>query len=185
ESGVIATPDGVELRRGTLIGPVGDGDPGAVAQTRTPVRLWVLPDASDLPPLVGAPGPVVAGPPLPAGRAIAASGVHGAGVYPPLAVPPGPPDGAEDPEVDRRFERRMWWLVLLLLLLALLLTVANFAPGPAWAEMPADRAALLLRRIGGRALRRFPDGRGPALDRPGPVPRGVRHGRRRRRPAAG
>jgi len=146
ESGVIATPDGVELRRGTLIGPVGDGDPGAVAQTRTPVRLWVLPDASDLPPLVGAPGPVVAGPPLPAGRAIAASGVHGAGVYPPLAVPPGPPDGAEDPEVDRRFERRMWWLVLLLLLLALLLTVANFAPGPVWAEMATDRALLTVDR---------------------------------------
>ena len=47
-------PDGVELRRGTLVGPVGDGNPGMVAQTRTPVRLWVIPDASDLPPLVGA-----------------------------------------------------------------------------------------------------------------------------------
>jgi putative peptide zinc metalloprotease protein len=44
--------------------------------------------------------------------------------------------------VDRRFERRMWWLVLLLLLLALLLTAANFAPGPAWAEMPTNRALL-------------------------------------------
>jgi putative peptide zinc metalloprotease protein len=57
-------------------------------------------------------------------------------------VPPGPPDGTEDPEVDRRFERRMWWLVLLLLLLALLLTGMNFVPGPAWAEMPTDRALL-------------------------------------------
>jgi putative peptide zinc metalloprotease protein len=142
ESGVLAMPDGVELRRGTLIGPVGDGDPGTVAQTRTPVRLWIIPDASNLPPLVGAASHVVAGPPQPAGRATSASGVHGAGVYPPLAVPPGPPDGTEDPEVDRRFERRMWWLVLLLLLLALLLTVADFAPGPAWAEMPADRALL-------------------------------------------
>ncbi|MFI5896297.1 cyclic nucleotide-binding protein [Actinoplanes sp. NPDC051513] len=141
ESGVIATPDGVELRRGTLVGPVGDGDPGTVAQTRTPVRLWVIPDASDLPPLVGA-ASYIAGPALPAGRAAVASGVHGAGIYPPLAVPPGPPDGTEDPEVDRRFERRMWWLVLLLLLLALLLTVATFAPGPAWAEMPADRVLL-------------------------------------------
>jgi len=36
----------------------------------------------------------------------------------------------------------MWWLVLLLLLLSLLLTVVNFAPGPAWAEMPTDRALL-------------------------------------------
>ena len=163
ESGVIATPDGVELRRGTLIGPVGDGEPGAVAQTRTPVRLWVLPDASDLPPLVGGATPVVAGPPQPTGRATAASGVHGAGVYPPLAVPPGPPDGTEDPEVDRRFKRRMWWLVLLLLLLALLLTVANFTPGPAWAEMPADRALLTAERgpivvVSGGATTRLAEG---------------------------
>jgi putative peptide zinc metalloprotease protein len=142
ESGVIAMPDGVELRRGTLVGPVGDGTPGMVAQTRTPVRLWVIPDASDLPPLVGgahrAPltGPVVEG------RTAPRSGVHPGGVYPPLAAPPGPPDGSEDPDVDRRFERRMWWLVLFVLLLALLLTAANFAPGPAWAEMPTNRAML-------------------------------------------
>jgi putative peptide zinc metalloprotease protein len=142
ESGVIATPDGAELRRGTLIGPVGDGDPGAVAQTRTPVRLWVIPDASNLPPLIGAGNSLVTGPPQPTGRSIPASGVHGAGVYPPLAGPPGPPDGTEDSEVDRRLKRRMWWLVLLLLLLALLLTFANFAPGPAWAEMPSTRALL-------------------------------------------
>jgi putative peptide zinc metalloprotease protein len=139
ESGVIAMPDGVELRRGTLVGPVGDGSPGTVAQTRTPVRLWVIPDASDLPPLVGS-SVHAAGGPAESGQA--ASGVHSAGVYPPLAVPPGPPDGTEDPEVDRRFERRMWWLVLLLLLLALLLTGMNFVPGPAWAEMPTDRALL-------------------------------------------
>ncbi|HEU5108558.1 MAG TPA: cyclic nucleotide-binding protein, partial [Micromonosporaceae bacterium] len=139
ESGVIAMPDGVELRRGTLVGPVGDGNPGMVAQARTPVRLWVIPDASDLPPLVGAPGHESGGP---TGSGPAASGVHSAGVYPPLAVPPGPPEGTEDPDVDRRFERRMWWLVLLLLLLSLLLTVINFAPGPAWAEMPTDRALL-------------------------------------------
>ena len=139
ESGVIAMPDGVELRRGTLVGPVGDGSPGMVAQARTPVRLWVIPDASDLPPLVGAPGHVSGGP---AGSGPAASGVHSAGVYPPLAVPPGPPDGSADPEVDRRFERRMWWLVTLLLLLALLITGVNFVPGPAWAEMPTDRALL-------------------------------------------
>jgi putative peptide zinc metalloprotease protein len=142
ESGVVATPDGIELRRGTLIGPAGDGDPGTVAETRTPVRLWVIPDAPNVPPLVGAANHVVAGRPQPAGRAGMASGVHGAGVYPPLAVPPGPPDGTEDPEVDRRLKRRMWWLVLLLLLLALLLTVANFTPGPAWAEMPTNRVLL-------------------------------------------
>ncbi|MFI7545899.1 cyclic nucleotide-binding protein [Actinoplanes sp. NPDC049599] len=139
ESGVIAMPDGVELRRGTLVGPVGDGNPGMVAQARTPVRLWIIPDASDLPPLVGRPGTMAGGP---TGSGPAADGVHSAGVYPPLAVPPGPPDGTEDPEVDRRFERRMWWLVLLLLLLSLLLTAVNFAPGPAWAEMPTNRALL-------------------------------------------
>jgi putative peptide zinc metalloprotease protein len=140
ESGVIAMHDGVELRRGTLVGPVGDGNPGMVAQARTPVRLWVIPDASDLPPLVGSahrgPGAVVPG------RTAPRAGVHPTGTYPPLAVPPGPPDGTEDPDVDHRFERRMWWLVLLLLLLALLLTAANFAPGPAWAEMPTNRALL-------------------------------------------
>jgi len=141
ESGVIALPDGTELRRGTLIGPVGDGNPGAVAQTRTPVRLWVIPDASELPPLVGG-GSGAAGGPVTPGRTAPSAGVHPTGTYPPLAVPPGPPDGTEDPEVDRRFERRMWWLVLLLLLLALLLTAANFQPGPAWAEMPANRAML-------------------------------------------
>jgi putative peptide zinc metalloprotease protein len=142
ESGVVATPDGVELRRGTLIGPAGDGDPGTVAQARTAVRLWIIPDASGLPPLIATANQVVTGPPRSTGRADAATGVHGAGVYPPLAVPPGPPDGTEDPEVDRRLKRRMWWLVLLMLLLALLLTVANFTPGAAWAEMPTTRALL-------------------------------------------
>ncbi|MCA2213452.1 metalloprotease [Jidongwangia harbinensis] len=146
ESGVIAMPDGVELRRGTLVGPVGDGSPGVVAQSRTPVRLWVIPDASTLPALVGAAhrGPV-AGPPV-VGRTALQAGVHPGGVYPPLAVPPGPPDGTEDPDVDRRFERRLWWLVLLLLLLALLLTGANLVPGPAWAEMPTNRALLTAER---------------------------------------
>jgi putative peptide zinc metalloprotease protein len=142
ESGVIAMPDGLELRRGTLVGPVGDGDPGTVAQARTPVRLWVIPDAADLPPLLGgrSRGPVVPGVPAPR------SGVHPAGAYPPLAVPPGPPSPDDDPEVDRRFERRMWWLVVLLLLVALLVTAANFLPGPAWAEMPAARALLVADR---------------------------------------
>jgi putative peptide zinc metalloprotease protein len=142
ESGVIALPDGIELRRGTLVGPVGDGSPGMVAQTVTPARLWVLPDASDLPPLVGAthrPGS-----PMPV---VAVSGglrpsTPGGGGYPPLTVPPGPPEGLEDPEVDRRFERRLWWLVVFLLTFALALTGLNFRAGPAWAEMPDDDALL-------------------------------------------
>ncbi len=142
ESGVIALPDGVELRRGTLVGPVGDGTPGMVAQTRTPVRLWVIPDASELPPLVGAAHRGPGGAPVVRGQTGPSAGVHPTGTYPPLAVPPGPPDGTENPDVDRRFERRMWWLVLLALLLALLLTATNFAPGPAWAEMPENRALL-------------------------------------------
>jgi putative peptide zinc metalloprotease protein len=161
QSGVIAMPDGVELRRGTLVGPVGDGSPGEVAQARTPVRLWVLPDASDLPPLVGSPEHIAVAPPLPEGRTAPAAGVHAGGIYPPLAVPPGPPDGTADPEVDRRLERRMWWLVLLVLLLALLLTGVDVAPGPAWAEMPADRALLTAERGGVTALI---DGRTVTLD---------------------
>ncbi|GAB1642863.1 cyclic nucleotide-binding protein [Krasilnikovia sp. MM14-A1259] len=145
ESGVIAMPDGVELRRGTLVGPVGDGNPGAVAQTRTPVRLWVIPDASHLPPLVGSARRAAPPPALREGTTAPTAGVHPS-VYPPLAVPPGPPSESDDPDVDRHFERRMWWLVLLVLLLALLLTGANLAPGPAWAEMPRDRVLLTAER---------------------------------------
>jgi putative peptide zinc metalloprotease protein len=130
------------LRRGTLVGPVGEGVPGEVAQTRTPVRLWVIPDASELPPLVGAAHRGTVNGPASVGMTAPRDGVHPGGVYPPLAVPPGPPDGTEDPDVDRRFERRMWWLVLLLLLLALLLTAVNFAPGRAWAEMAGNRVLL-------------------------------------------
>ena len=140
ESGVIAMPDGMELRRGTLVGPVGDGTPGTVAQTRTPVRLWVIPDAAELPSLISSPANRGTG--IVPGRTAPEAGVHPAATYPPLAVPPGPPDGTEDPQVDRRFERRMWWLVLFALLLALLLTAANLLPGPAWAEMRTDRALL-------------------------------------------
>ncbi|GAB2628944.1 hypothetical protein Aab01nite_21200 [Paractinoplanes abujensis] len=142
ESGVIALPDGVELRRGTLVGPVGDGSPGMVAQTITPVRLWVLPDASDLPPLVGAthrpgsPMPVVT-----AKGSLRPGSPRGA-AYPPLTIPPGPPDGHDNPEADRRFERVLTWLVVVLLTTALFLTGLSFRPGPAWAEMPADRVLL-------------------------------------------
>ncbi|WP_250027516.1 cyclic nucleotide-binding protein [Paractinoplanes maris] len=142
ESGVIALPDGVELRRGTLVGPVGDGSPGMVAQTITPVRLWVLPDASDLPPLVGAthrPGSPM---PVVTAKGALRPGVPGGGSYPPLNVPPGPPDGSGNPEVDSRFERGLIWLVVGVLATGLFLTGLSFRPGPAWAEMPADRVLL-------------------------------------------
>ncbi len=143
ESGVIALPDGVELRRGTLVGPVGDGSPGMVAQTITPVRLWVLPDASDLPPLVGAthrPGSPM---PVVTAKGTLRPGAPGGGAsYPPLTLPPEPPDERGDPQVDRRFERSLTWLVVVLLTVALFLTGLSFRPGPAWAEMPADRLLL-------------------------------------------
>ncbi|WP_250001994.1 cyclic nucleotide-binding protein [Actinoplanes sp. M2I2] len=142
ESGVIALPDGVELRRGTLVGPVGDGSPGMVAQTITPVRLWVVPDASDLPPLVGAthrPGSPM---PVVTAKGALRTGSSAGGAYPPLTVPPGPPDGRGDPEVDGRFERGLTWLVVGVLTTALFLTGMSFRPGPAWAEMPADRVLL-------------------------------------------
>ncbi|XVV11838.1 cyclic nucleotide-binding protein [Actinoplanes sp. CA-131856] len=138
ESGVIALPDGIELRRGTLVGPVGEGSPGMVAQSRTPVRLWVLPDASDLPPLVGAthrPGsemPVVTG--------FRGSGARGA--YPPLAVPPGPPEEEVAPEADQRFERGLRWAAVLVLTGAVFVAGLNFKAGPAWAEMPSDQLLL-------------------------------------------
>jgi putative peptide zinc metalloprotease protein len=146
ESGVIALPDGVELRRGTLVGPVGDGSPGAVAETRTPARLWVLPDASDLPPLVGAthrpgsPMPVVS---VNGGLRPSAPGGGG---YPPLTVPPGPPEGLGDAEVDQRFERHLWWLTAVLLTIALVFTGLNFRAGPAWAEMPSTDVLLTVDR---------------------------------------
>src|SRR5262249_20049156 len=47
-----------------------------------------------------------------------------------------------DRERDGKFERKLWWLLILLLLFALFLTGANFIPGPAWGEMPSDRALL-------------------------------------------
>jgi putative peptide zinc metalloprotease protein len=165
ESGVVAMPDGVELRRGTLIGPVGDGTPGMVAQARTPVRLWVVPDASELPPLVG-PGrrPVGTEPAgqVPAARRTPVRGAHLTAAYPPLAVPPGPPPAdADGEEVDGGFERKMWWLLLLLVLSALMLTFVNLVPGPAWAEMSGERALLAADR--GRVTA-VVDGRTVVLD---------------------
>jgi putative peptide zinc metalloprotease protein len=143
ESGVIAMPDGVELRRGTLVGPVGDGSPGMVAQARTPVRLWVIPDASDLPPLIGMYGPGV---PMPALRPSTPAVARPGSAHPPLAVPPGPPDADEQYDVDRHFERRMWGFVSLLLVFALGSVLINVSSGPAWAEMPAERVLLSVQR---------------------------------------
>ncbi|MDQ7907188.1 cyclic nucleotide-binding protein [Phytohabitans sp. ZYX-F-186] len=161
-TGVVVLPDGTELRRGTMIGPMGHPMDEPVAYARTHVRLWTIPAVSGLPLLLGAspagaaaePGPVVRG------RAAPAAGVHPAADYPPLASPPGPPPPADE-EVDRRFERRMWWLVLLFLLLAIGTGVANLIPGPAWAEMPGDKALLSAER--GRVVATL-DGRTVTLD---------------------
>ncbi|WP_433297587.1 cyclic nucleotide-binding protein [Actinoplanes sp. CA-030573] len=142
ESGVIAMGEGIELRRGTLVGPVGEGNPGVVAQCRTPVRLWVVPDAADLPPLVGSthrPGSAM---PVVAVSGGLRPGAPAPDAYPPLAVPPGPPEGPDDQSVDRRRENRLWWLTVLLLVLALVLTGLSFRPGPAWAEMAHDQVLL-------------------------------------------
>ncbi|HZN19571.1 MAG TPA: cyclic nucleotide-binding protein [Micromonosporaceae bacterium] len=166
-SGYVTLGDGSELRRGTLVGPVGEALAGPVATARTPARAWLLPAVSGLPLLVGgaAAGPGraggVAGGAGPAGGAAGwaggapgpvgasgrdgrrpAAGAHPVAAYPPLAAPPGPPPPGIDDSTDRRFERALRWLVVLVLLLALLLTGANLLPGPAWAEMRADQALL-------------------------------------------
>src|SRR5207248_995821 len=62
--------------------------------------------------------------------------------YPPLAAPPGAPPSTVDEAKDGKFERKLWWLLILLLLFALLLTGSNLLPGPAWGEMPDNRALL-------------------------------------------
>jgi putative peptide zinc metalloprotease protein len=142
-SGVLAMSDGFELRRGAMIGPVGEDLPGAVAVARTPARAWALPAVAGLPLLVGARAAALAdaGPSSGPGRA-PSFGAHPPGEYPPLAAPPGPPPATADDDTDKRYERRLWWLLILLLLFALLLTGSNLLPGPAWAEMPSDRALL-------------------------------------------
>ncbi|BBH64598.1 hypothetical protein ACTI_12830 [Actinoplanes sp. OR16] len=143
ESGVIAMPDGTELRRGTLVGPVGDGSPGTVAQTRTPVRLWIIPDASNLPPLVGGHGP---GAPMPALRPSAPVAVRPGAAHPPLAVPPGPPQVVEGYDVDAHFERRMWSFAAALLVVVLVSVGLNLQTGPAWAEMPSGNVLLTVKK---------------------------------------
>jgi putative peptide zinc metalloprotease protein len=160
-SGAVVLPEGVELRRGAMIGPYGDAAPGHVAVARTPARVWQLPAVSGLPLLVGA----AAARRVP-GAMRPAWGAHPPVDYPPLAAPPGPPPSDVDDEVDRRFERKLWWLLILLLLFALFLTGTNLFAGPVWAEMPTDRALLTVSR--GHATARV-DGTDHVLGRDGRI----------------
>ncbi|WP_173056363.1 cyclic nucleotide-binding protein [Phytohabitans houttuyneae] len=139
-TGVVVLPDGTELRRGTMIGPMGHTMDEPVAYARTHVRLWTVPAVSGLPLLLGASpaGAAAEAAPIVRGQAAPAAGVHPAADYPPLASPPGPPPPADE-EVDRRFERRLWWLVLLFLLLAIGTGVANLIPGPRGPRCRATR----------------------------------------------
>jgi putative peptide zinc metalloprotease protein len=136
-SGVLVWDDGTEIRAGALVGPFGEVLSRPVATARTPVRAWVLPALGGLPLLLGGPAAPVVGPGV-----APAFGVHPPSGYPPLAGPPGEPPSTVEVEQDRKFERKLWWLLILLLLFALFLTGANFVPGPAWGEMPQDRALL-------------------------------------------
>jgi putative peptide zinc metalloprotease protein len=64
-------------------------------------------------------------------------------------VPPGPPDEPGPYDVDGHFERRMWAFASILLVFALVSVGLNVRPGPAWAEMPAERVLLTVEQ--GRA----------------------------------
>ncbi|MGE5828306.1 MAG: hypothetical protein ACM30G_08060, partial [Micromonosporaceae bacterium] len=157
-AGIITLPAGDDLGRGTLIGPAGGDHPGAVAHARTPVRLFRVPAVSGAALLLGAAGPSTE--PMSAGTA-PVFGVHPPHAYPPLAVPPGPPQPTGDDSVDRRFEKRLRWLLLLVLLLGFFLTTANLFIGPlAWGEMPGDHALLRVQRGSASAV---VDGRAMAL----------------------
>jgi putative peptide zinc metalloprotease protein len=183
-SGVIVLPEGTALRRGTMIGPVDADLTEPVAYTRTEVRLWMLPPVAQLPTLLGGPdrggaateffppsrtdrptgglgraagqAPVIGGEPR--------EGTHPTDRYPPLAAPPGPPPDCDD-AVDRRFERGLWGLVGAVGVAAVLVAGGVALPGPAWAELPADRAMLTAERgpvtatVDGRARRLTADDR--------------------------
>ncbi|WP_189112773.1 cyclic nucleotide-binding protein [Pilimelia terevasa] len=157
-SGEVTLPDGRGLRRGTLIGPLGDGPETEVAVARTPVRLWSLAVQAGAPLLVsaalGAPPADPRDPaPAPAPRAFTGGGIvaadgaaprfgpHPTTGYPPLAAPPGPPPPPAY-DRDRRFQRHLWWLVYPVLVLAAVLTGAQALPTTAWAELPDARLLL-------------------------------------------
>ncbi|MEU0559781.1 cyclic nucleotide-binding protein [Dactylosporangium sp. NPDC006015] len=147
-SGSLLRPDGVQVGRGAMIGPYGEGPPGQVATARSAARVWVLPAVAGLPLLIGAStaGTVagsVAG--SAAGGRAPLSGAHPPSAYPPLAAPPGV-HGPSDDSVDKRFERKLWWLLVLLLIFALFLTGSNLFSAPVWAEMPTDRALITATR---------------------------------------
>lgn len=132
--GVVDRADGTELRRGSVILAMSEAAPDVDATARTWARLWVVPVVPDYAP-----------PPPTPGQA-PRYGVHPPAGYAPLAVPPGPPPDSLDGTRDRWFEKRLRWLLLLLLLLLLLVTGTNLLPGPAWSEMPEDRALLTVDR---------------------------------------
>jgi putative peptide zinc metalloprotease protein len=141
-SGTVETPDGQQLGRGTMIGPVGEANFGPVAVARSTVKMFSLPAVSGLPLLLGTPvGALTAesqgrGPGRPP-----ITGVHPASAYPPLNIPPGPPPVDVDDEADGRFEKKLRWLLIWILLFALLFTGANLLmPVLAWAEMPTVKA---------------------------------------------
>ncbi|HEY7223225.1 MAG TPA: cyclic nucleotide-binding protein [Micromonosporaceae bacterium] len=143
-AGIVDTPDGQQLGRGTLIGPVGEEYTDPAATARTPVRMFSIPAVSGLALLVGTSAAALASDlaGTAPGRA-PVSGLHPPASYPPLAAPPSPPPTTVDASKDRWFERRLWWFLLLVLLLALLFTGGNVVlAARAWAEMPTDRALL-------------------------------------------
>jgi cAMP-binding proteins - catabolite gene activator and regulatory subunit of cAMP-dependent protein kinases len=140
-SGTVVTPDGQQLGRGTMVGPVGLDFSGAVATARTAVRAFTVPAVAGLPFLLGQRSPQTVS--ASGGGRAPVTGVHPPATYPPLSPPPGPPPPTVDDSADGRFERRLRWLLILVLLLALLFSGANaiLAAKP-WTEMPRGRAWL-------------------------------------------
>ncbi len=144
-SGLIVTPDGQELARGTMIGPIGEPFDGTVATARTPVRMFSLPAVAGLPLLLGtSPGQLIAEQQGRAPGRPPITGVHPTQAYALLDVPPGPPSPTVDKSSDGRFEKKLRWLLILVLLLALLFTGGNIAAAAnVWTEMPSDKAVVL------------------------------------------
>ncbi len=117
--------------------PTDNEDTMPAATERRHSGMWWLPAAAEL-------GVIPLG--LTGGRRAQRApdtGVHGSDGYPPLDGPAGPPPPGGD-EVDRRLGRWFRRLLLLLLFLLVLATVAVFPPGRVWAEVPTDRATLVV-----------------------------------------